>query len=86
MPVKVYILAAIAVVALIWGILWVAKSFSPEAKYDFWEDARRSFFAPHRSYEGFYNDGKPRRIVPWILILGTLGLLAHFVIRFLHLQ
>ena len=80
---KLFLLVSISLIFISIGILWYRKSFSSEDRYDFKEDFKRSFLTPHLKYSGFFNDGKPRRIVPAIMILGGIGILAVGLIKIL---
>ena len=83
---KIILLVSISLITISYGILWYRKSFSTEDRYDFKEDFKRSFLMPHWKYSGFYNDGKPRRIVPAIIILGGIGILVVGLTKILPLM
>ena len=72
---KLAVLTAISMTLIGIGVVWYRKSLRSTTPYDLAEDFRRSFLSPHGSYSGFYNDGKPRRIVPVLTTCGGLGLL-----------
>jgi len=75
MWIKLIVLISISSIIISFGIIWYRKSFSSEDHYDFKEDFKRSFLSLHWKYSGFFNDAKPRRIVPSIIILGGVGIL-----------
>ena len=78
---KIIILITLSSVMILYGVLWYIKSFSSNDRYDFKEDFRRSFLTPHWTYEAFFNDDKPRRIVPIIMILGGIVILIVGLIK-----
>ena len=82
MWIKLCILISISVTMITYGIFWLMKSFYSKNCYDFTEDFRKSFLVVHWSYAGFFNDKKPRRIIPILLIIGGLGVLGLELIRY----
>jgi hypothetical protein len=73
---KLLLLVCISSTFISYGALWYRKSLSSEDRYDLTEDARRSFLAPRWKYSSHASDGKPRRIVPAMIILGGIAILA----------
>lgn len=80
---KLIILISISLAIVSYGVLWFRKSLSSEIRYSFKEDFKRSFLTPHWSYSAFFNDGKPRRIVPAIVVIAGIGILAVGLIKLL---
>lgn len=80
---KLILLVSISLVIISYGVLWYRKSLTSDDRYDFKEDFKRSFLTPHLKYSGFFNDSKPRRIVPAMIILGGIGILAVGLIKIL---
>ena len=66
-----------------YGILWYRKGLSSKAQYDFKEDFKHSFLTPHSPYSSHFNlnDSKPRRIGPFMVILGGIGILVVGLIK-----
>ncbi len=80
---KLILLISISLIFVSYGVLWYGKSVNFGARYDFKEDFKHTFFTPHGTYSGFFNDGKPRRIVPALLVLGGIIILAVGLIKIL---
>jgi hypothetical protein len=81
MWIKITILISFSLAMIAYGIFWFSKSFSLENRYDFNEDLKKSFFSIHWKNEGFFNDNRPRRIIPIMLILGGIGILCLGLIK-----
>ena len=67
---------ALASAVLVWGAVWLRRSVASGVRYELGEDLRHTFLTPHRSYSAFFNDGRPRRIVPMILMISGAALLV----------
>ena len=78
MWVKLIIVLSISFLFIFYGILFFIKSHTAQVRYDFKEDLKSSFFKVHLKYTDFFNfdENKPRRIVPVILVLGGIGILT----------
>ena len=75
---KLIIIVSISIIFIFYGVLWFIKSLYSKVRYDFKEDIKYSFMTPHWSYSGFFNfdETRPRRVVPAMLVLGGIGILV----------
>ena len=83
MRLKLFLLICISLAFVSCGALWYRRSLSSGDRYDYKEDAKHSFLTPHWNYSGYVNDGKPRRIVPVMIILGGIAILIVGLIKML---
>ena len=82
---KLIILFLISSFFIFYGAVWFRRSISSKEHYDFKEDFKYSFLTLHWKYANYYNwnDSKPRRIVPVMIILGGIGMLIVGLIKIL---
>ena len=78
MWIKFVIIFSTTLLLISFGVVWFGKSLSSKVRYHFKEDIKYSFITPHWSYSGFFNfdESRPRRIVPALLVLGGIGIMA----------
>jgi hypothetical protein len=79
------IVVSISSLFISYGILWYRKGLSSEERYSFKEDFQYSFLTPHWKYSNYFNwnDSKPRKIVPVMLIFGGIGMLVVGLVKIL---
>jgi hypothetical protein len=70
MFVKLIVIFSISSAFIFYGVSWFRKGVNSDECYDFKDDLKHSFLTLHGKYSGFFNDGKPRRIIPAMLIVG----------------
>ena len=73
---RLLLLICISLALICCGALWYGRSLSSGDRYDCKEDMKRTFLTPHWKYSGYLNDGRPRRVVPAMLILAGIALLV----------
>ena len=83
MRLKLFLLICISLAFVSCGALWHRRAPSSGDRYDYKEDAKHSLLTPHWKYSGYINDGKPRRIVPVMIILGGIAILIVGLIKML---
>lgn len=68
-----------------YGLIWYRKSLSSEEPYDFKEDFKYTFLTIHRKYSNHFNwnESKPRRIAPIMIIVGGIGILVVGLVKIL---